>query len=163
MKTASRLAPLPLPQIILLVACGTEPAQRALAPNAELAVKSQHDDHDSDSDVRRLRFSGWSAPVNLGPVVNSPSEEFTPAISRDGLSLYFGFPRPDVGMAGTDLWVSHRAKRRAAAGKTWVDVGFIGGVVPGNARGPRIRSCNTGWTSQTIAHSPACETRVTRW
>ncbi len=26
-----------------------------------------------------------------------------------------------------------RAKREAAAGKTWVDVGFIGGVVPGNA------------------------------
>lgn len=30
------------------------------------------------------KFSDWSAPVNLGPVVNSPSEELLPEISQFG-------------------------------------------------------------------------------
>ena len=53
-------------------------------------------------------FSAWSAPVNLGPTVNSPSTEFGPAISRDGLSLYISSNRPG-GLGGFDLWVSQRA------------------------------------------------------
>ena len=51
-------------------------------------------------------FSDWSAPVNLGPVVNSAFGETAPAISRDGLSLYFSSVRP--GFGGNDLWVSRR-------------------------------------------------------
>ncbi len=63
------------------------------------------------------RFSAWSAPVNLGPVVNSTDTEAGTYISRDGLSLYFGSTRPGgVGAAGTfDIWVSHRA----ATDETW--------------------------------------------
>src|SRR2546422_7227456 len=38
--------------------------------------------------VERPLYSDWSAPVNLGPVVNSGSNEQHPAISKDGLSLY---------------------------------------------------------------------------
>jgi Tol biopolymer transport system component len=53
-------------------------------------------------------FSAWSAPVNLGPTINSPSTEFGPAISRDGLSLYISSNRPG-GFGGFDLWVSQRA------------------------------------------------------
>src|SRR5215471_12296347 len=34
-------------------------------------------------------YSDWGPPVNLGPVVNSTSADQHPAISRDGLSLYF--------------------------------------------------------------------------
>src|SRR5512147_1329084 len=57
------------------------------------------------------RFSDWSAPVNLGPVVNTISAEAGAYISKDGLSLYFGSGRPGgAGVAGTfDIWVSHRA------------------------------------------------------
>ena len=40
------------------------------------------------------KFSEWSVPVNLGPVVNSAFEEFLPEISKDGLSLYFASNRP---------------------------------------------------------------------
>lgn len=54
------------------------------------------------------RFSGWSEPVNLGPAVNSAVEDLAPAISRDGLSLYFGSSRPATGTS-LDLWVSRRA------------------------------------------------------
>jgi hypothetical protein len=54
------------------------------------------------------RFSPWSEPVNLGPVVNSPSTDFTPDLSPDGLSLYFASNRPG-GFGATDLYVAHRA------------------------------------------------------
>jgi hypothetical protein len=53
-------------------------------------------------------YSGWSTPVNLGPVVNSPSADFGPAVSKDGLSLYFTSTRPG-GFGGFDIWVSQRA------------------------------------------------------
>src|SRR2546427_7133174 len=53
------------------------------------------------------KFSGWSTPVNLGPVINSILRENGPAISGDGLSLYFGSFR-EGGFGGSDIWVSHR-------------------------------------------------------
>ena len=53
-------------------------------------------------------YTGWSAPVNLGPVVNSAASENGPALSADGLSLYFG--------ANNDIWVSQRATTSAAWG-----------------------------------------------
>jgi WD40 repeat protein len=53
------------------------------------------------------RFSDWSAPVNLGPVVNAGVNNQHPAISKDGLSLYYG---SDAGgtLGRLDIWVSHR-------------------------------------------------------
>ena len=54
------------------------------------------------------RFSNWSVPVNLGSVVNSAFNDVAPAISKDGLSLYFQSNRPG-GVGGLDLWVSQRA------------------------------------------------------
>jgi hypothetical protein len=53
------------------------------------------------------QFSAWSAAVNLGPVVNSAGNEERPAISRDGLSLYFSSTKPG-GFGGPDLYVSQR-------------------------------------------------------
>jgi Tol biopolymer transport system component len=53
-------------------------------------------------------FSPWSTPVNLGATINSSSGEIGPAISKDGLSLYFNSDRPG-GFGGQDLWVSQRA------------------------------------------------------
>src|SRR2546426_6972366 len=54
------------------------------------------------------KFSGWSTPVNLGPVINSVLRENGPAISKDGLSLYFGSFR-DGGFGGSRLWGVSRA------------------------------------------------------
>src|SRR5690349_18775276 len=53
-------------------------------------------------------FGGWSAPVNLGPVVNSAASELGPALSGDGLSLYISVTKPG-GFGGNDIWVSQRA------------------------------------------------------
>ena len=50
----------------------------------------------------------WTTPVNLGPMVNSSSWEGCPAVSDDGLELYFWSNRPG-GSGGFDIWVSRRA------------------------------------------------------
>ena len=53
------------------------------------------------------QFSAWSAPINLGPMVNTTALEGCPAISRDDLTLYFASNRAgDEG--GLDLYVTHR-------------------------------------------------------
>lgn len=50
----------------------------------------------------------WSTPVNLGSTINSGSSDQQPAISPDGLSLYFTSNRlPSLG--GFDMFVSQRA------------------------------------------------------
>jgi hypothetical protein len=54
-------------------------------------------------------FSDWTAPVNLGPIVNSAFNDIAPAISKDGLSLYFQSNRPG-GVGGLDLWACQRAR-----------------------------------------------------
>ena len=54
-------------------------------------------------------FSAWSAPVNIGPNVNSTFTEGGPAISKDGLSLYFHSERPGS-LGSTDIWVSVRER-----------------------------------------------------
>jgi len=53
-------------------------------------------------------FSAWSAPVNLGPLLNSTSDDYGGALSKDGLSLYFTSTRFG-GFGGEDLWVSQRS------------------------------------------------------
>jgi len=51
------------------------------------------------------KFSDWSAPVNLGPVINFAESNQHPAISKDGLSLYYSAGP----LNSLDIWVSQRA------------------------------------------------------
>src|SRR5712664_1114376 len=53
-------------------------------------------------------FSSWSEPENLGNVVNSSFNEYHPAISNDGRSLYISSDRPGS-VGSNDIWVSQRA------------------------------------------------------
>jgi len=62
----------------------------------------------SSNSVGAPKYSDWSAPTNLGPIVNSASIDAGPAISKDGLSLYFHSTRPG-GFGLNDIWVSQRA------------------------------------------------------
>jgi hypothetical protein len=57
----------------------------------------------------------WSAPVNLGPDVNSASEDSAPHLSSDGLALYFASNRPGS-VGAEDLWVARRPNRHAPFG-----------------------------------------------
>jgi hypothetical protein len=61
---------------------------------------------------RAQTYSDWSAPINLGPTVNSTSMDRGPAISKDGLSLYFASNRLDGDrFGGEDIYVSQRQTR----------------------------------------------------
>lgn len=55
-------------------------------------------------------YSEWSEPVNLGAMINSPSPDIAPTLSRNELSLYFSSTRPG-GSGGFDIWVSQRSRR----------------------------------------------------
>jgi len=60
--------------------------------------------------TRTTTDADWSAPVNLGETVNIFADEICPAISADGLQLYFsewGVFRPG-GYGGSDMWVTTR-------------------------------------------------------
>ena len=58
--------------------------------------------------TRETKDSNWSAPLNLGPQVNTQYAEFCPSISSDGNTLYFcdvpwSVFRPG-GKGGGDIW-----------------------------------------------------------
>jgi dipeptidyl aminopeptidase/acylaminoacyl peptidase len=55
------------------------------------------------------QFTPWTDPVHLGEIINSSSQELTPELSPDGLSLYFGSNRPGVQGSPFDIWASRRA------------------------------------------------------
>jgi hypothetical protein len=61
------------------------------------------------------KYSDWSEPINLGPIVNSTATDRGPAISKDGLSLYFASTRLG-GAGGEDLYVSQRETPDSAWG-----------------------------------------------
>jgi beta-lactamase regulating signal transducer with metallopeptidase domain len=71
--------------------------------------------------TRATKEDNWGEPLNLGPVVNSSRDEIGPAISPDGLTLFFssGYPytpRPG-GFGSSDLWMTRRASKNGPWGK----------------------------------------------
>jgi Tol biopolymer transport system component len=97
MQTTTYLAIRAFPVLLLALGCGPdtgmiEPATRSDGVEASRASK---------------RYSEWSSPVNLGPVINSSGLENGPELSRDGLSLYFSSARAG-GLGMTDIYVSRR-------------------------------------------------------
>ena len=53
----------------------------------------------------------WQTPVNLGPTINSPSDELCSALTPDEHWMVFVSTRPG-GLGGQDLWASHRQDKR---------------------------------------------------
>ena len=49
----------------------------------------------------------FSTPANLGASINTPDDDGGPALSCDGMTLYFYSTRPG-GFGGRDLYVAHR-------------------------------------------------------
>jgi Tol biopolymer transport system component len=79
--------------LAVLIACQTDSAGPALSPNV----------HPNFS----LASAEWSAPENMGPVINSAAGEMNATLSPDELSVYFTSDRAG-GFGVTDIWVSHR-------------------------------------------------------
>jgi Tol biopolymer transport system component len=69
----------------------------------------------------------WGEAVNLGSLVNSPANEIAPAISADGLELYFADYRANRpgGVGKSDLWVTRRQTKASA----WSEAVNLGPVV----------------------------------
>jgi hypothetical protein len=66
------------------------------------------DELDLWSATRSTVFYPWSAPTNLGPLVNSPVQDVDPDIASDRQTLYF---RSHRGGPGTnDLYGTTRTK-----------------------------------------------------
>ena len=53
---------------------------------------------------RASKDEPWGKPVNLGPIVNTANDEFTPSISSDASMLYFSSMIPNTGWNNMDLW-----------------------------------------------------------
>ncbi len=80
-----------------------------------LSVNAQKEQLNSMGEAAALsqnaqKFTEWSTPVNLGPVINSPANDLAGSLSRDGRSLYFTSTRSG-GFGGEDIWVSHRKNK----------------------------------------------------
>jgi len=58
--------------------------------------------------TRSSTSQSWSAPFNLSPL-NTSATEAAPALSADGLTLFFHSNRPG-GQGGLDLWVTTRPR-----------------------------------------------------
>jgi predicted secreted protein/Tol biopolymer transport system component len=62
---------------------------------------------------RATTEDAWPMPVNLGPMVNSSAHDGCPAISDDGLELYFWSNRSG-GFGLYDIWVARRETKEDA-------------------------------------------------
>ena len=51
----------------------------------------------------------WGTPANLGPIVNSPAWDESPAVSPDGLVLFFSSQRAGGYGGSGDIYMTHRA------------------------------------------------------
>jgi Tol biopolymer transport system component len=63
--------------------------------------------HDLLECTRATKSESFGRPVNLGSVVNSPSGDYHPNLSVDGLTLLFYSNRPG-GQGGKDIWICTR-------------------------------------------------------
>jgi hypothetical protein len=113
MMMSKSVRPMVLVTLALLLACSSESAR--IPSEAVTGLSAQ-------------RFSSertpWSAPVRLNAPVNSPTaNEQAPALSADGLSLYFCSNR--TGSLGNDLWVA----RRVSEADPWGEPTNLGTVV----------------------------------
>jgi len=82
-----------------------ERSTAAASPDADIWVTTSKNDYGS-----------WAVPKRLREPINGPKGEFSPSISNDGLSLYFGSMRKgNIGLV--DIWVSRRSSVSAPWGQ----------------------------------------------
>jgi hypothetical protein len=62
------------------------------------------------------KFGAWSAPINVGPPLNTQYNDMYAILTADGLTVYFTSDRPG-GLGGDDLWVSRRESTDASWGE----------------------------------------------
>jgi outer membrane protein OmpA-like peptidoglycan-associated protein/tetratricopeptide (TPR) repeat protein len=60
----------------------------------------------SDIWYTEWKNGAWQTPINVGPPINTPGDEYSPMIAADGRTLYFASDY-HPGMGGIDLFVSY--------------------------------------------------------
>ena len=90
MKPATITVTAALVMLVGLFGCDMPPEPLPLSPEEHLSAHFE-----------------WSEPVNLGSPINSSAREIMPAVSKDGLRLYFVSNR-EGGFGNNDIWVSRR-------------------------------------------------------
>jgi len=60
--------------------------------------------------TRLTREDEWETPINLGPMINGPTEDQVASMSADGLELYFASDRSG-GAGNWDIWVTRRVTK----------------------------------------------------
>src|SRR5687767_3365369 len=60
------------------------------------------------------RYSDWSAPVNLGPTINTTGFDGCPSVTKDGLNLLF---MSNIGSTAQNIYVAHRETPEDAWGE----------------------------------------------
>lgn len=101
MKAATLLRLFALVPVCYAFGCRAESVEAPSAPHSRSAV---------DMSAMKFADAEWSEPVALDATINTSFNEQGPALSPDGLSLYFCSNKPGGGsQGGNDLWVSHRA------------------------------------------------------
>lgn len=101
MKAATGVTLFALLPLIQLLGCSAESSEFPSAPGLR-----------NPAGVASMKFDGaeWSEPVRLDGTINTSFNEQGPALSPDGLSLYFCSNKPATeAQGGNDIWVSHRA------------------------------------------------------
>ncbi|MCO6493831.1 MAG: PD40 domain-containing protein [Phaeodactylibacter sp.] len=85
----------------------------------------------------------WSAPRNLGPVINTPFDETTPFLARDGKTLYFSSNHSSRSLGGLDVLKSVYNDRS----QRWTEPENIG--IPVNSAGDDayLRIAKDGFTA----------------
>jgi hypothetical protein len=126
MKVITCLAPGLFAALVFALGCGSDSGMIDPAPQGE----------GTQPWLASARYSEWSAPVNLGPTINSVSSDQGPYVSKDGLSLFFVSQRTG-GVGANDIYVSTREREDGPWG-------------PGENLG---RNINTSGTESTPALS----------
>ncbi len=95
--------------------------------------------------VARRLDSGWEAPRNLGPAINSPQDDVAPGLAPDGTILYFASNRPGPPAPGA---ANHQTD------DSDYDLFLVAVLDPGSAASA-IPELNTPWHESGPAVSPA--------
>src|SRR3989339_329586 len=75
-----------------------------------LLMTIERDDSYGQKDIYvsfRMKNGDWSVPMNIGPVVNTFGDEFSPFLASDGISLYFS-SNGCGGFGDADIFVTRR-------------------------------------------------------
>lgn len=96
------------------------------------------------SDLYRISYKNgrWTIPQNLGSDINTPYDETTPFLARDGKTLYFSSNYPEWSIGGQDIF---RTEFVPSINR-WIDPQNIGMPINSAADDAYFRLANDGFT-----------------